>query len=106
MTAFTSDSLLSQLLQARASLASGPAAKYQEAYYVFEEARGAQGGREGGGAGVAVSQAALGRWEEAWAAVGEGLESVSCRGFFLCFARPFTTTGPTGERTLAMPGWS
>ncbi len=79
VTAFTSDSLLSQLLQARTSLVTGPSTKYQEAYYVFEEARGSQGGREGGGAGVGVSQAALGRWDEAWAAVAEGLELVSRR---------------------------
>lgn len=78
VTAFTSDSLLSQLLVARSNLATGPANKYQDAYYVFEEIKGMQGGRgEGVLAGVAVAQAALGRWEEARDATNEALEMVS-----------------------------
>ncbi|BGP31497.1 hypothetical protein JCM10296v2_003262 [Rhodotorula toruloides] len=75
VTAITSDSLLSQLLVARSNLATGPANKYQDAYYVFEEIKGMQGGRgEGVLAGVAVAQAALGRWEEARDATNEALE--------------------------------
>ncbi|GAA5978965.1 hypothetical protein JCM11641_000109 [Rhodosporidiobolus odoratus] len=74
-TSFTSDSLLSQLLIARSNLATGPSSKYQDAYYVFEEIKGMQGGRgEGVLAGVAVAQALLGRWEEARDATGEALE--------------------------------
>ncbi|GAA6061871.1 hypothetical protein JCM10212_000512 [Sporobolomyces blumeae] len=72
---FTLDSLLSQLLVARTSLATGPKAKYQEAYYVYEELRSMQGGRgEATLAGVGVSQACLGRWQEADEAVKEALE--------------------------------
>ncbi|GAA5911679.1 hypothetical protein JCM5296_005871 [Sporobolomyces johnsonii] len=75
VTSFTSDSLLSQLLQARTHLATGPASKYQDAYYVFEEIKGMQGGRgEGVLAGVGVSQSALGRWQEGDEAVREALE--------------------------------
>ncbi|GAA5951958.1 hypothetical protein JCM10213_006577 [Rhodosporidiobolus nylandii] len=75
VTAFTSDSLLSQLLLARSGLATGPAAKYQDAYYVFEEIKGMQGGRgEAVLGGVSVSQALLGRWQEAEEATGEALE--------------------------------
>ncbi|GAA5837619.1 hypothetical protein JCM11251_002026 [Rhodosporidiobolus azoricus] len=75
VTSFTSDSLLSQLLIARSNLSTGPAEKYQQAYYVFEEIKGMQGGRgEGVLNGVAVSQALLGRWEEARDATGEALE--------------------------------
>ncbi|GEM08177.1 coatomer protein complex, subunit epsilon [Rhodotorula toruloides] len=75
VTAFTADSLLSQLLVARSNLATGPSNKYQDAYYVFEEIKGMQGGRgEGVFAGVAVAQAALGRWEEARDATNEALE--------------------------------
>ncbi|GAA5990988.1 hypothetical protein JCM5350_001840 [Sporobolomyces pararoseus] len=75
VTAFTSDSLLSQLLNARTNLALGPRAKYQDAYYVFEEIKSMQGGRgEGVLAGVTVAQSALGRWEEALEAVREALE--------------------------------
>ncbi|GAA5821678.1 hypothetical protein JCM3770_004765 [Rhodotorula araucariae] len=74
-TAFTSDSLLSQLLIARSNLATGPASKYQDAYYVFEEIKGMQGGRgEGVLNGVGVAQALLGRWEEARDATNEALE--------------------------------
>mgnify|MGYP001586334325 FL=1 len=59
---FTSDSLLSQLLSARTNLALGPTNKYQEAYYVYEEIKGMQGGRgEGTLAGVAVAQGQIGR---------------------------------------------
>ncbi|GAA5855532.1 hypothetical protein JCM5353_004282, partial [Sporobolomyces roseus] len=75
VTSFTSDSLLSQLLNARTNLSLGPRAKYQDAYYVFEELKGMQGGRgEGVLAGVTVAQSALGRWEEALEAVREALE--------------------------------
>ncbi|GAA5944114.1 uncharacterized protein JCM15063_005319 [Sporobolomyces koalae] len=75
VTSFTSDSLLSQLLNARTNLAIGPRAKYQDAYYVFEEIKGMQGGRgEGVLAGVTVAQSTLGRWEEALEAVREALE--------------------------------
>ncbi|GAA5895224.1 hypothetical protein JCM6882_006619 [Rhodosporidiobolus microsporus] len=75
VTSFTSDSILSQLLIARSNLATGPSDKYQNAYYVFEEIKGMQGGRgEGVLAGVTVSQALLGRWEEARDATGEALE--------------------------------
>lgn len=78
VTSFTSDSLLSQLLNARTNLSLGPRAKYQDAYYVFEELKGMQGGRgEGVLAGVTVAQSALGRWEEALEAVREALEMVS-----------------------------
>lgn len=74
-TAFTSDSLLSQLLLAKTSLLSGPTTKYQEAYYVFEEIKSMQGGRgEAVLNGLGASQAALGRWDEAAAAVGEAEE--------------------------------
>ncbi|TNY22978.1 coatomer epsilon subunit-domain-containing protein [Rhodotorula diobovata] len=74
-TAFTSDSLLSQLLIARSNLATGPASKYQDAYYVFEEIKGMQGGRgEAVLGGVSVAQALLGRWEEARDATNEALE--------------------------------
>lgn len=77
---WTSDSLLSQLLTARTNLALGPTSKYQEAYYVYEEIKGMQGGRgEGTLAGVAVAQGLLGRWEEAGQAVNEALEIVSCK---------------------------
>jgi coatomer protein complex subunit epsilon len=56
----------------------GPAAKYQEAFYVYEEMRGMQGGRtEDVLGGVGVAQAAMGRWEESTSAVAEGLEAVS-----------------------------
>lgn len=76
-TAFTSDSLLSQLLGARSNLASGPRSKYEQAYYVYEEIKGMQGGRgEGTLAGVSVAQAMQGRWEEAVQAAVEGLELV------------------------------
>lgn len=76
-TAFTSDSLLSQLLIARSNLATGPASKYQDAYYVFEEIKGMQGGRgEAVLGGVSVAQALLGRWEEARDATNEALEMV------------------------------
>ncbi|GAA5861567.1 hypothetical protein JCM8547_008075 [Rhodosporidiobolus lusitaniae] len=75
VTSFTSDSLLSQLLIARSNLATGPSQKYQDAYYVFEEIKGMQGGRgEGVLAGVSVAQALLGRWEEARDANAEALE--------------------------------
>ncbi|GAA6039692.1 hypothetical protein JCM8097_001355 [Rhodosporidiobolus ruineniae] len=75
VTSFTSDSLLSQLLIARSNLATGPSSKYQDAYYVFEEIKGMQGGRgEGVLAGVGVAQALLGRWEEARDATAEALE--------------------------------
>ncbi|GAA5994656.1 uncharacterized protein JCM10292_002195 [Rhodotorula paludigena] len=74
-TAFTSDSLLSQLLIARSNLATGPTDKYQNAYYTFEEIKGMQGGRgEGVLAGVSVAQALQGRWEEARDATNEALE--------------------------------
>ncbi|KAI5481009.1 coatomer protein complex, subunit epsilon [Pseudohyphozyma bogoriensis] len=73
--AWTSDSLLSQLLSARTNLASGPTQKYQDAYYVYEELKGMQGGRgEGTLAGVAVAQALLGRWDESTQAVDEAVE--------------------------------
>lgn len=75
--AFTADSLLSQLLLARTQLAVGPATKYQEAFYVFEEIKSMQGGRnEAALGGVAVAQATLGRWEESVGAIGEALELV------------------------------
>ncbi|ORY74522.1 coatomer epsilon subunit-domain-containing protein [Leucosporidium creatinivorum] len=75
VTAFTSDSLLSQLLSARSNLATGPRSKYEQAYYVYEEIKGMQGGRgEATLAGVSVAQAAQGRWEEAVQAAVEGLE--------------------------------
>ncbi|GAA6021206.1 hypothetical protein JCM10207_008354 [Rhodosporidiobolus poonsookiae] len=75
VTSFTSDSLLSQLLIARSHLATGPASKYQDAYYVFEEIKGMQGGRgEGVLAGVGVAQALQGRWDEARDATNEALE--------------------------------
>ncbi|KAM0789108.1 hypothetical protein ACM66B_003163 [Microbotryomycetes sp. NB124-2] len=74
-TAFTSDSLLSQLLSARTSLATGPKQKYEQAFYVYEELRGMQGGREEGTlAGLTVSEAALGRWDEAVTATAQALE--------------------------------
>ena len=77
-TAFTSDSLLSQLLQARTSLSTGPKSRYEQAYYVYEEIKGMQGGRaESTLAGLAVAEATLGRWDEASAAVAQALELVS-----------------------------
>lgn len=79
-TAFTSDSLLSQLLQARTSLATGPKSRYEQAYYVYEEIKAMQGGRaEATLAGLAVAEASLGRWDEASAAVAQALELVSGR---------------------------
>lgn len=77
-TAFTSDSLLSQLLTARANIATGPKTRYEQAYYVYEEIKGMQGGRgETTLAGLAVAEASLGRWDEAVAAVTQALELVS-----------------------------
>ncbi|KAK4700357.1 coatomer subunit epsilon, partial [Phenoliferia sp. Uapishka_3] len=74
-TSWTADSLLSQILSARTNLALGPTAKYQESYYVYEEVKGMQGGRgEATLAGVSVSQALLGRWEESNQATEEALE--------------------------------
>ncbi|KAM0746353.1 hypothetical protein T439DRAFT_329803 [Meredithblackwellia eburnea MCA 4105] len=74
-TSWTADSLLSQILSARTNLVTGPTAKYQEAYYVFEEVKGMQGGRgETSLAGITVSQALLGRWDEASQATEEALE--------------------------------
>lgn len=76
-TAWTADSLLSQILSARTNLALGPTAKYQEAYYVYEEVKGMQGGRgEATLAGITVAQALLGRWEESLQATTEALEMV------------------------------
>lgn len=76
--AFTSDSLLSQLLTAQTNLATGPTSKYQESFYVYEEVKGMQGGRcEGVLAGVGISLAMLGKMSEAGKAVEEGLEMVS-----------------------------
>jgi len=87
-TSFTSDSLLSQLLIARSNLATGPSAKYQDAYYVFEEIKGMQGGRgESVLGGVSVAQALLGRWEEARDATNEALEMVRPRLSFVFAAR-------------------
>ena len=86
-TSWTADSLLSQILSARTNLALGPTAKYQEAYYVYEEVKGMQGGRgETTLAGVSVAQALQGRWEESIQATEEALEMV--RPFlpgFVCF---------------------
>ncbi|KAL8290253.1 hypothetical protein RQP46_003192 [Phenoliferia psychrophenolica] len=74
-TSWTADSLLSQILSARTNLALGPTAKYQEAYYVYEEVKGMQGGRgETTLAGVSVAQALMGRWEESVQASEEALE--------------------------------
>ena len=76
-TSWTADSLLSQILAARTNLSLGPTAKYQEAYYVYEEVKGMQGGRgETTLAGIAVSQALMGRWEESVQASEEALEMV------------------------------
>lgn len=78
VASFTADSILSQLLNARTSLALGPTAKYQEAYYVYEELKGMQGGRtESSLAGIAVAQSLLGRWDEAGQAADEAAEMVS-----------------------------
>lgn len=78
VTAFTADSLLSQLLLAQIALLSGPTTKYQEAYYVYEEIKGMQGGRaEGVLNGLAIAQATQGRWDEATAALTEAQELVS-----------------------------
>jgi coatomer protein complex subunit epsilon len=75
-TAFTADSLLSQLLLARSQLATGPTAKYTEAGYVFEEIKGMQGGRgESVLSGVLVSEGLRGAWDEADAAGRESREA-------------------------------
>ena len=87
VTAFTSDSLLSQILLARTHLLSGPKQKYQDAYYVFEEVKSMQGGRsEGVLNGVGIAEGAQARWDEAGRDVDEAVElvrSASCA--FLCF---------------------
>lgn len=106
-TAFTSDSLLSQLLTARSNLATGPRNKYEQAYYVYEEIKGMQGGRgEATLAGVSVAQATQGRWEEAVQAAVEGLEMVSLWfGFSAFLARKSLTDLQPCRTPPTQPRW-
>ncbi|SCV71043.1 BQ2448_3805 [Microbotryum intermedium] len=103
---FTSDSLQSQLLTARTNLCLGPKSRYEQAYYVYEEIKGLQGGRgEGTLAGVAVSQASLGRYDEAVQATLEALEmnanEPTCLANFIGLARYYTPhTGETQALTV------
>ncbi|KAK4052548.1 hypothetical protein OIO90_004316 [Microbotryomycetes sp. JL221] len=112
ITSFTSDSLLSQLLTARTSLATGPKQRYEQAFYVYEELRGMQGGREEGTlSGVCVSEATLGRWDEAVTATAQALElnpgHATSLANFIALARHYVpprdaTTEPlTVERAYA-----
>lgn len=58
---------------AQTYLHSGPTINYQKAYYAFDELKSSQAGRSPGILnGVGVSQAVLGRWDEALAAILEG----------------------------------
>ncbi|SCZ98282.1 BZ3500_MvSof-1268-A1-R1_Chr7-1g09082 [Microbotryum saponariae] len=101
-TSFTSDSLQSQLFTARTNLSLGPKQRYEQAYYVYEEIKGLHGGRgESTLAGVAVSQACLGRWDEAVQAILEGLEMnpshPTLLANFIALARYYTPNAQDSE---------